>query len=618
MENIFLLISLFIIPIFGKAIDFKESLIFYSLPSILIFYTILIKKESLKLRNKPLIFILILISLFVISTLLSINPGGSYYFLFIFINCLLMTLVVINNISPKQFERGLLISLIIFSIIFLLNRLNIINLNPSVLNDNFIDQKYGHSYLADLLVLIFPFLISKVNPELNKKQKYLNYFYFIFFLTTLILTNSRSSVVALTIGLFFLKAKNFHQKTIKNIIIGLMSIALIISLTPQYQNKFNKTIDGERFKYWNVAIQSFKRSPLFGNGPNTFPLIRKEIQDQSISGNLAHNSFLSFLCENGIIFTILLFITIIYGLRNNQKKNNTFFGCSIIAITHSFLDPTWSSPGIFIISLYLIFYYSPIFINTPPKKILFSPSIITISSICFLFFVMDSISNHLLFQDKYQNSLIFNPLNLDSRLKIISTTNPNLTLWQKNLQFTLKYFSKNEIVYQTLTNTLPFLQSEKYYYQLINLNPKESFSSYFLLTDTYSRSNNFNKLEQILNLIDQNFIENQIPSSYAIPLSKISYNYAIDIYPTNKDKAIKYLKLTNKLFPLDGFYRVELANALWSNNKKEDAIKQLSSKCQEYPSAKEQCQTYLKAHQYQEFNQPGSLESITYVNEKLK
>ena len=98
-----------------------------------------------------------------------------------------------------------------------------------------------------------------------------------------------------------------------------------ISFTPKYQNKFDKTIIGERNKYWSIAFKGFLDSPIIGNGPNTFSLIRREKQIKSTITSVTHNSLLTFLCENGIIFTFIIFIAIFYGLKNTRKNNNIFF-----------------------------------------------------------------------------------------------------------------------------------------------------------------------------------------------------------------------------------------------------------------------------------------------------
>lgn len=525
-----------------------------------------------------------------------------------------MALVSIKNISQKQFQQGLFYSLIIFSIVFWLNKLNLIHLKTSVLSDNFISQIYGHSYLADLLILIFPFLLSQ---KLFPNKKFLRYSSIIFFLTTLIFTNSRSAIISLTIGLLFLKFKNKKPKIIKICLISTLLILFGLSFTQKYQNQFKKTVTGNRTEYWAIAIQGFKSSPLFGNGPNTFPLIRKELQDQSTNSNLAHSSILNFLCENGIIFTLIFIIAIFYGLKHTQKTNNVFFATGIIAIIHSLLDPTWSSPGIFIISLYLIFYHSPIFNKNPPKKCHSTTSIFIISSLCLLFFALDSLSNYFLIEKKYQTSLSFNPFNLDSRMGIISTTTTDSQAWNKNLDFTLKYFPKNEIVYQTLIKTLPFPENEKYYYQLFKLNPKENFNYYYQLTNIYYQNQNYNKLDQIFNLIDTNFTENQFLPEYAIPLSKISYKYALEKYSVNPQESLKYFEFTKKIFPILGYYQIEYANILWHLNQKQQAIEALND-CLLYVQPRQQCLTYLEKHQDQDFDQPGTPEFQNYIQNKLK
>ncbi|MPM43108.1 hypothetical protein SDC9_89781 [bioreactor metagenome] len=616
MEKIIFPAILFLFPIFGKIIDFNESIFFYSLPPILIFYVIFIKKESFRFRLKQFIFLLFITISYSISYLFSKNFGSSYYFIFIFFNCFLMVLVSIKTISPKNFETGLLFSAAIFSIVFLLNKIHLFGINTSVLNDNFIKQIYGHSYLADIIVLTFPFLIFKTGQKISTNQKYLNLILIILFIAVLVITNSRSGIIATTIGIIALKSTNKVQKIIKLLVTTLLLIFLIISTTPKYQNKFNKTIIGDRDKYWSIALKGFLDSPLIGNGPNTFSLIRRQKQDEPVITSVTHSSIFTFLCENGLLFTIPFFILIIYGLLESKKNNNVFFATSIIAISHSLLDPTWNSPGIFIISLYLIFYYLYFSKKLKNKKNI-SPIILGLTIFCSIFFVFDTISNQLLIKHRYESSLIFNPFNFNSRIEILKTTNQESELWQKNFQFLLRYFSKNEAVYKTLIDITPFPKNEKYYYQLFDLNPKESFYYYLLLLNSTKKNNDLLRLETLLNYLDKNFKENEIPTKYAIPISKESYNYAVSTYPNNKSKSLFYFNLATKLFPISGFYQVELSNALWNTNQKEAAINQLSINCQKYASAKDQCKTYLNAQQNKAFYQPGTEEYIDYINNVL-
>lgn len=528
-----------------------------------------------------------------------------------------MVLFTIKKILPTDFEKGLLISTSVYSIIFLLNKLSLINLNTSILNDNVIKQIYGHSYLADLIVLVFPFIIFRINQTTSRKQKYLNYFLFIFFLIVLIITNSRSGITAVALGLLFINSKNKTQKITKMLLISLFLVFLGISFTPKYQNKFDKTIIGERNKYWSIAFKGFLDSPIIGNGPNTFSIIRRQKQEESNITSVTHNSILTFLCENGIIFTLVFFIAIFYGLKKTKKNNNTFFVTSIIAILHSFLDPTWNSPGILIISLYLIFYYSSIYIDNKKEKNT-SLLIFLLALISFIFFALDTISNQLLISHKYEQSLKFNPFNLNSRMAIMSRFNMQNDLWQKNLIFTLKYFGKNEIVYKTLVEIIPYPKNEEYYYKLFELNPKESYSYYLSLLENIKKNNDHIKLETLFKYLNKNYNENEIPAIYAIPLSKESYNYAVTTYQNDKIKSLEYFELTVKLAPYSGFYQVDFANTLWSLNQKEKAINQLNVNCQKYSQANDQCSMYLKAHLETNFNQPGTEEYINYTNNVLK
>lgn len=600
------LVFIFIIPLLGKNIDYSESIIFYSIPSI-IFLFLLFKKQKFYLSAKNIIFQLILIVLFLISVLFSKNIGSSYYQFFIFLNTILIVSLTLNIIKPEKFSSGLIISSFIYSIIFLLNKFGILNIIKDPLNDNFILQNWGHSYVVELLVISIPILLHKI--FYLKEKKIIPIAVIIF--TSLFLTNSRSALIALIIISFFLKLKEKKDYRFKTSFIIICVLGLIIGFFQiKQKNQQQKTYDGNRPEYWQQSINGFKKAPILGTGPNTFSYTNKKFQtDVTVVTPYAHNSLLNFLSENGIIFTSILFTLIIIFLYKTSKINNLFFVCGLLSLIYSFIDFSWNSPGIFIISLYLIFYYP--FSKSKNKNNKFTPIYLFIITLIILFFTFSKILSDILFLRKdYQKSISIDPFNINSRLEIIKT-NTKDQLWQKNLETTLKIYNNETIVYENLTNIISLPESEKYFYKLMELNPENKINLYLKLADFYKDDNQkFNDIIDNLN----NLIPNTSNNNKKISLSKFYYHYALDLFSTNPKKSIEYFQKTVYLVPTLGYFHIDLANAFWHTNQKDQAINQLKNICQQYPQSKQQCQEYLQAHQNSNFNHPGQTDFVEYIN----
>lgn len=599
-----LLFFIFIVPIFGKNLDSAESIIFYSIPSIILLF-LFFKKQKLYLSTKNILIQTVLIILFLVSTIFSKNIGSSYYQFFVFLNSALIFSLAVNIINPKDFTFGLIISSLIYSLIFLLNKCGFLPINQEILSDNFILQNWGHSYVSELIILPIPFLLNKIFFE--KKTSYLLIFLIIFI--SLFLSGSRSALVALIIGVLFLNFPKKINHRIKISFIILCSLGLIFNFYKINQDQqAQKSYTGDRVKYWQQAIQGFIESPIIGNGPNTFSYINKKFQTEAtLTTSYTHNSFLNFLSENGAVFTIIIFFLIIKSLIKTSKINNPFFVCGLISTIYSLIDFNWNSPGIFAISLYLIFYFS---LN---KKINKKTEIylLPISIIILLFTISKITSDFFFLKQDYQKSLKFDPFNLNSRLEIIKT-NTKDQFWQKILENTLKIYNNNIILYQELTNIFSISEKPEYYYQLINLNPKAiDIGTYIKVANTYENLDNqkFNKILINLNNVSINSLNNQEKKS----LAKYYYHYALRLFLTDPEKSIFYFKKSVYLIPTLGHFHIELANAYWNTNQKNKAINELDI-CQQYPDSKQQCQEYLSDYQKTNFNLPGKEDFIDYID----
>ncbi|MBU1089064.1 O-antigen ligase family protein [Patescibacteria group bacterium] len=661
IEQIILFLFLFITPYFGKTLDYTESIIFYSLPP-LVFFSLLLKKTSktqanaqspeggnviLNLIQNPFkTFTYILIPLYLISAIFSQNIGTSYYAFFTFLTVLLTLTLSLKLIPPKKFNFLLITSSLFYSLIFILHKLNIVYLDYKPLGDNFILQIWGHSYLADLIVLSIPILINYLQRKNTKKTNIIILILLLIIFPTLLLTQSRSAILALFIGLLFLKPTNKKNKRMhspplaeiaKISILSILAIFSIIYSILIFQNKIpKKDITGSRLVYWQQAISAFIDKPLFGNGPNTFSYINKKYQKTPNSNtNLAHSSFFTYLSENGIFFTLLFFYLIIKQLISKTKQqrshpqgetNNLYFCLGVITLINSFFDPSWSSPGIFIISLYIFFANSfvgatlavarrhgnlsafgeNLVSESQRNKKTQKTTVIAILSVFILLFLSSkTLSDYLYLKGKYHQSLTIDPFNLNSHLALI-----------KNNQLhplTLKLFPNDTIIYKQLISTIPLPQSQNYYYKLFELNPKENLQNYSQLAKYYQKNNQPYKLEKTLNLINQNFDKNQFGQN-AIPLSILSYNVALNQWQMDQTETsiVYFQQAINNASQHWSQFHIELANAYWYNGQKEKALKQLLE-CQKLNHPKKQCLYYLKENN---FKQPGFYKSIINKIEK--
>lgn len=606
-----LLFFIFIIPLFGKNIDYSESIIFYSIPSI-IFLFLLLKKQKFYLSLKNIIFQLILIILFLISVVFSKNIGYSYYQFFIFLNTLLIISLAVNTIESKDFSLGLIIFSFIYSIVFLLNRFGILNIIKDPLNDNFILQNWGHSYIAEILILSIPFLLDKIIS--SKKNIYIPISIIIFI--SLFLSNSRTSLIVLILSSLFLKFKGKTNHRIKIIFILLCSLGLIFNFYKIFQtDQQQKTYGSNRIEYWQQSIKGFIESPFLGNGPGNFPYINQRFQtDATIITSYAHSSFLTFLSENGIFFTIIFFSLVVNSLIKTSKINNLFFVCGLASLIYSFIDFNWSSPGIFVISLYLIFYYPFLKNKKEPNKI--TSVYLSVTTVLILLFTVSKITSDFFFlKGDYKKSISFDYFNLNPRLETIKTSNINDHFWQNNLKNTLIIYNNETAVYDNLINILQLPESEEYYYKLVELNPGNKTDFYLKLANFYETNDNKKNNEILAELNNLSF--NSLSFKQKTSLSKFYYHHALDIFSAKPEESVKYFEKTVQLVPILGYFHVDLANAYWHTNQKEKALNQLKNICQQYLEPKQQCQEYLQGHIKNDFEFPGQNGFIDYIDNKF-
>jgi hypothetical protein len=591
------LFLIFFIPLIGRFVDFPETSFFYGI-SIFLFVLTLVKKTKIRLHPKILIVELILTILFFISVLYSKNTGTSINYLFIFITSIFILNLLFVNFSKTEIENFFIFFSAIYSVVFLLDKTPLLSLQEDIRRgDNFILQVWGHSNLSDFIVLCIPIIIFRL-----KSKKYIQYLIFGLLLISLFLTQSRSSLIVLAIGLIFLrknKLKSIPSLKTKLAVI-FITVIMIFSITSTASLN-SKSVINDRLELWRQSLIGFTKSPLFGNGSGTFSLINRRYEEGNKLTFFPHSSLLGSLYEHGIFFTSLSLIIIIIALCTSFKRNNLYFVISIIAILNSLLDATWSSPGILIISLYFIFYESVKQINLKNTKScsFYHFSIFLIIAFVFL---QDIVSQTLFHFKEYEKSILINPFNLTIRKVILTDPNVKSELWQKNLNLVLKYFPNEPTVYISLINSQKLPESKNFYIKLIDLLPKDNDKYLFELSQ-YFIKNNYQ--DELINVLDSHLIgKNKKISDHSKAFTAIFYQLALYLFDKDPVKSINYLKEATIYSPYSTFLRVDLANAYWHAGLKDEAIKQIQF-CNMYLYFSDHCSTYLNQHRNTDFELPG-------------
>lgn len=189
------------------------------------------------------------------------------------------------------------------------------------------------NWLASYLVLLFPlslaFLIGSKN-NLNKTI-YAACTFAIFL--AFIFTNSRSGLAGMVTAIIILAAllgKKFLGKRLK-IVLPIAAVVVLVSLVfgATLVSRLKEIQSGQslggtetsriRQIVWTGAWQVFTQNPILGTGPETFaysyqkmrPVTHNQTTEWNFFYNKAHNEFLNYLANIGII-GLLLYLSLLY------------------------------------------------------------------------------------------------------------------------------------------------------------------------------------------------------------------------------------------------------------------------------------------------------------------
>jgi hypothetical protein len=578
--------------------DFQESLFFYSLPP-LFFLNSLYEFKNDRHHLSPLSYFFqgILVLIFLLSTILSINPGGSYYYLWGFITILLIiNLATIYIVDLEQFFSITLFFSLVYSLSLIASKFGLIQLPTKELGDNFVLQVWGHSYLGNFLLLPIVICFYRLNP----KKLPLYGALIILFTISLFLSQSRSGVIGTIIALLITPSISKIQKWSKMalvIIFALVLGALLIFSTTK--TALYKSADGSRPIFWRQAISGIQKSPIFGNGPATFAIINRQFKKphEDIT-NTTHNSVLEFLTNNGSIFTIIFLFYLLWGLKIQKSIEPVLFSIGLGLFVSSLFDSFLSFPGFLILLLITATYRNPNYYHhlgssRPTKFILGIASLLIFS-----FSLFKTGSDIAYWRQNYSLSVKLDQFNLNSLLQIHDrqTIQKMTGLFPHEVTALL-----SAIEYTKLPESIP------YYNHLFETNPQITPYHYIQLGKYYNEVHRYSDLEQLLNKFDYQFYEKN-DSLPQLEIGKLYYFLSITKWRENKpQEAINLAK--KSIYYSNGWshFHIELANMYWYTDQKDLATAQLLTQCHLYPPSISACDNYLNENK-SKFLTPGSPE----------
>ena len=371
-----------IIPItliIGSSASFINILIIDLSFIILLIY----KKNFDFLKNKTIIYLLILYIYLIFNSFISIDYSESFLrslgFLIIIILFVAFNYFYYQKFFlKKMFNSWLLILLIVIFDVFIefFYGKNILGYdisgygNPKRIVSFFKDEPVVGSFLNAFFLILIGFF-------LNQKKKYEFYIFLIIilFFVSILVTTERTSGIKALIGMciFFLLYKeiNFKSKILSFFLVFLVIFIFVInSHNIKHRYSVQLTQASVYFNLYQSGFQVFKNNKIFGVGNKNYRVatcnkdknvsVSFQNKDKYICNTHPHQLYFELLSEHGIIGTIiilLIFYKLIFSkIKRTISENNYLKIGSLIYLTLSFLPiiPSGAFFSSFSITLFAI------------------------------------------------------------------------------------------------------------------------------------------------------------------------------------------------------------------------------------------------------------------------
>ena len=334
--------------IFGVNISFSD---FFCLLLLILLST----KKQLLIPKKQLVFITMLFSYSLITSLYYIPSRFDYIIqyksiivnlmknLVLFAYFILGYNIVILNKNRLLFKwyalSGVVIALV--GVIFTILNINFFKDILYFQGVRFRGLMNDPNYFGILQVTTLVILFKITNPRIRNSLC-------LIVILAIFASGSKTALITLLLfSLLILSAKVFHsQFKKKNVILGVLTFLLVIIMSfqidlnsmvamisqkiPAFSRVLNIFIDfdsalegsgSSRGTTWKYAFELIKISPVFGLGIGTYSVLAVKLFGEGIM-TIAHNTYLQVAVEYGLPMTIFLFVYIIQNIIMTKNINS--------------------------------------------------------------------------------------------------------------------------------------------------------------------------------------------------------------------------------------------------------------------------------------------------------
>lgn len=639
-----LLVLLFFLPFLDGGTHFAAETLLLILP--LPFFLLGLSSKELKLERVPN-WLLILWLIFLVFVGLSVvNSTNLLFSLPAYFQ--LLTVFLFFLLFLSVLKKGDLVSIfgLILTTSFFLCFLSFYYLLPTVgkpTGMNLVYATYGHSHLADYLLLVIPFVLALLITSQKKKSFFASLL--IFYLVCFVLTFSRGAFLILPLVVllmvFLVKPQSSLKKLLSWLLIliplGLLLLVLFFSLSsfgvkamrfqPDHwlvKQLVKPEFQAKRLDYWQQALEGFKERPFFGFGWGTFEIVALRFQRETAGwSNYAHNFYLQVLSEAGILalFSFLIFLLLSFRLIWRllmRNKNNSFllggFGAILASSLHSLVDYDWHFPGVFLTFLFILAGLFALQSRDFKKKRRDRIKKCLLGSLALLIFVFGwiQIADEYFYQKgDYLKAITFSPwppvrarkigreifeINFEQGERVgqwliaLSPGDPSMHYWLGD-----RYFFHND-----------YKKAAEHYQKAIFFNPLGNYRLYQRLVGLYVNLNNQEEKETIYQFFFQELKKTRAYLKENPGLAKTLYFIGEEYLSQGKnEKAIKWWAMTPTAAPDWSFFPIETASLYLELNETEKA-KDVLKNCLVNENPREHCQEYFdKLSANQNFEPPG-------------
>ena len=359
-------IYLFLISILPISIIVGPSISLLNILLIVIVFLINFKLDKIKLENKFLFYLLLILYVYLIfNSFISIDYKegifrnlGFIRFIILFIAINFFFTISKNNYKFINFWSVVILIVVFDSFIEFSFGKNLLGYGDDLYVDRIVsffkDEPIVGSYLLGFNFIIVGYFFEKFYKQ-NFKLKLVLFLILFILVGCILITGERSNGIKSIIGLvifLFLNNKISTKIKISIFLFSLIFVGLIISnsnyLKVRYgQQLFSQLFDNSQrdqfiennlyLKLYKSGLAIFKDNPIFGVGNKNYRVIttkniEAKINDKYVLNTHPHQIYIELLSEHGLVGSIILLSIFFYLIFKNLKiiilsRNSIQLGC---------------------------------------------------------------------------------------------------------------------------------------------------------------------------------------------------------------------------------------------------------------------------------------------------